>query len=342
MTRLPQLDPAVAECRVAVRRTLAECIRPPADDEGWGGRLVLVALSGGADSLALAAAAAFEAPRVGLRAGAVVVDHGLQQGSAEVADRAAQQARGLGLEPVVVRRVSVPERDSTGPEGAARAARYAAIEMVRAECGAVAVLTGHTKDDQAEQVLLALARGSGTRAVAGIPPARDAILRPLLGVSRTTTERACAAQGLEPWRDPHNADPVYTRVRVRERILPLLEHELGPGIAANLARSAELAREDADALDVLAREAYDAAMSEESGAPPRLDIAALATLPLALRHRVIRHAARIAFGTSLTREHALAVAALITDWHGQGPIHVPGGEVRRSGMYLILMSSSPR
>lgn len=355
MIRLPPLDPAVAETRVAVRRSLGDAV-PRVDSEpspetpsesvatGLENRapLVLIALSGGADSLALAAAAAFEAPRRGLRAGAAIVDHGLQAGSGQVAARAAAQAAALGLAPVLVRRAEVDGDAGDGPEAAARAARYRELEACRLDIGAVVVLTAHTRDDQAEQVLLALARGSGVRALAGIPPQRGAIRRPFLGLSRETTERACAVQGLEPWRDPHNADAAYARVRVRERILPALERELGPGIAASLARTAALAREDADALDALAADALDALLATAAAASPgqepasALPASGLEALPAALRGRVIRAFAQRRLGTALSREHTLAVAALATDWRGQGPIDVPGGRVRRSGARLIF------
>lgn len=329
MTPLPKLDPAVAQTRVAVRRVLAEIAA------GQDRPLVLVALSGGADSLALAAAVAFEAPRAGLRAGAVIVDHGLQEGSGAVAEHAAEQARALGLDPIVVRRVEVPVGDPDGPEAAARAARYAALERARVDLEACAVLTAHTRDDQAEQVLLALARGSGTRALAGIPPRRDAILRPLLGLSRETTERACAAQALEPWSDPHNSDPRYTRVRVRAEILPLIERELGPGVAAALARTAEVAREDADALDAWAEECAQALATRVDGRA-RVPVAALAALPAAVRGRIVRRLARTEFGAHLSREHTLAVTSLVTDWRGQGPIDVPGISVSRIGTDLVF------
>jgi len=409
VTRLPPLDPAVAATRLAARAVLSGLAAGPAraaeaasqvrssrsNDEDHDTNtntntardtgpaappLVLVALSGGADSLALAAALAFEAVRAGVRAGAVVVDHGLQVNSAEVAARAAEQARGLGLDPVVVRRVRVDEgatldgEPSPGPEAAARAARYSALDAVRRETGAETIVTAHTRDDQAEQVLLALARGSGTRAIAGIPPARGVIRRPFLSVDRATTLAACRAQGLEPWVDPHNSDPSFTRVRVRERALPLLERELGPGVAANLARSAELAREDADALDAMAaallREILDAQSQQEctlaaarctfvgaEGAgvggtvhevaeagskggeaaeagedlTASLPVTVLAEAPPALRQRVIRLLAREQFGSHLSREHTLAIAALVTEWRGQGPIDVPGLTVTRTG-----------
>ena len=236
--------PAVAQARSGVRRCLAD-LEP--------GDLVLAACSGGADSLALAAALAHEAPRLSLRGGGVTVDHGLQAGSAERAGRVAALLRGLGLDPVHQVSVTVPAGPgSGGPEAAARAARYAALEQVAEQAGAAAVLLGHTRDDQAETVLLGLARGAGGRALAGMPARRGRLRRPLLGVPRATLREACTAQGLEPWDDPHNADPAYARARVRHQAMPALEAALGPGVAAALARSAAQLTADCDALDALA------------------------------------------------------------------------------------------
>src|SRR5215472_5686059 len=216
-------DPALAAVRLGVRRSLTRLDR---------GSLALAACSGGPDSLALAAALAFEAPRLGLRAGAVTVDHGLQPGSADQADRVVGALRTLELDPVRRVRADVPARGDAagypGPEAAARHARYAAIEAAAAECGAAAVLLGHTMDDQAETVLLGLARGSGARSLAGMQAASGRYLRPLLGLRRAQTIAACAAQGLDPWQDPHNTDPAYARTRVRQQILPMMEDLLGP------------------------------------------------------------------------------------------------------------------
>ncbi|UER53450.1 tRNA lysidine(34) synthetase TilS [Kineosporiaceae bacterium SCSIO 59966] len=306
-------DPAVAAVRAAVRREVADL---PA------GRLVVVGCSGGADSLALAAATAFTAPRAGLVARAVVVDHGLQPGSAEVAARAAATCRSLGLAADVVRvRVSL---DGEGTEAAARTARLAALEEQAA--GGV-VLLGHTRDDQAEQVLLGLARGAGARSLAGMPRRRGPFRRPLLGLPRATTEQACRALGLHWWADPANADPAYTRSRVRHRILPVLEAELGPGVAEALARSAEALRADAEALDDLAARAAVDVRTDDGD----LDAASLAALPAAVRTRVLR-TWLLGLGApagSLTRDHVLAVDALVTGWHGQGPLHLPGRVVVR-------------
>ncbi|WP_256838528.1 tRNA lysidine(34) synthetase TilS [Ornithinimicrobium faecis] len=325
--------PDVAATRVAVRRALAS--------RGLTGQRVLIACSGGADSLALAAAAGFEVPRAGGSVAGVIVDHGLQPGSEQVAATAADQCRSLGLDPVEVVRVSVSGAGE-GPESAARDARYAALTAAAERLGAAAILLGHTRDDQAEQVLLGLARGSGTRSLAGMPPARPAqtgsavlVVRPFLTVPRTATEGTCHALGLTPWSDPHNADETFTRVRAR-RVLPVLERELGPGVSAALARTADLLRDDAEALDAAAHTAY-----EGLGEPP-WPVSGLTALPAAIRRRVWRELALRSGSPSgaLTGEHLRAADALLTDWHGQGPIDLPGGlRVHRRGDLVALLSS---
>jgi len=321
MDHRPGLDPSVAEVRRAVRAAL----------EGIDGSVV-VALSGGPDSLALAAATAFEAPRAGIRAEAVVVDHGLQEGSDAVAAAAADKARVLGLE---ARVVAVRVGSTDGPEAAAREARYAALARAAADIGAEAVLLGHTLDDQAETVLLGLARGAGATSLSGMAPARrdaggPAWVRPLLAVRRRTTVAACAGEGLDPWTDPHNADPAYTRVRVRERVLPVLEAELGPGVAEALARTAEQLREDAAAFQDMIDETIEDIV-EHAEAGISLSAAALAANPAALRNRIVRYVVESEFGVSLTRIQTLEVARLATDWRGQGPIDLPGCLARRVG-----------
>ena len=243
----------MAAVRLAVRRLLAET-RPAG---------VLVACSGGADSVALAAATAFEAPRLGLPAGLVTVDHGLQAGSAGRAAAVAELGRRLGLDPVLVCPAEVGT--AGGPEAAARTARYAALDAAR---GDRAVLLGHTLDDQAETVLLGLGRGSGPRSVAGMRPVDGPWLRPLLGVRREQTRAACAAAELPVWDDPHNADPRFTRARLRAEVLPLLEDVLAGGAAEALARTAELLRDDLDALDELAAATGAAVVRDGTAATP--------------------------------------------------------------------------
>jgi len=311
------LSPAVASVRQAVRASLAAIPR---------GDLVLAACSGGADSLALAAALAFTAPRAGLRAGAVTVDHGLQEGSAARAASVASVLADLGLDPVRVLTVTVDGRG--GPEAAARAARYGALEKAAADLGATAVLLGHTLDDQAETVLLGLARGSGARSLAGMASRRGVFVRPLLGVRRAVTAAACAADGLTPWADPHNADRRFARVRVRLDALPALEAAVGPGVAEALARTAGQLRDDAGVLEKIAGE-------ERSRAAAPLSVDSLAGLPDAVRTRVLR-AAAVAAGCpagALTAAHVARLSELVANWHGQRWIDLPGGvrASRRSG-----------
>jgi tRNA(Ile)-lysidine synthase len=312
---------------VAARRALAQI---------HAGGLVLVACSGGPDSLALAAAVAFEAPRTGLSAGAVIVDHDLQEGSLAVAERAADQCRRLGLNPVEVVRAQVAASGS-GPEARAREGRYRAFEDAIGRVGAVAVMLGHTRDDQAEQVLLGLARGSGARSLSGMPARRGPYVRPLLGLARTTTAAACAAAGLTAWLDPHNSDPAYGRVRARA-LLPVLESELGPGTVAALARSADLLREDADALDDLAAHARG-----ELGSG-RIEAAALLRLPRAIRSRVWRLLALEA-GCSpgaLIATHIDSLDTLVTSWRGQGPVDLPGHvQGSRTGGRVLVAATRP-
>lgn len=317
----------VAETRHAVRAALADLP---------DGALVLVACSGGADSLALAAATAHVAPRLGLRAGAVTVDHGLQDGSAERADRLAERLRGLALRPVRV--VAAHAEGLGGPEAAARAARYEALDAVRAELGAAAVLLAHTRDDQAETVLLGLARGSGARSLAGMAAGSGSYRRPFLDLPRDRVRQVCRVAGLQPWHDPHNADPAYARPRVRHDALPALEAALGPGIAEALARTARLLRDDADALDAWAEQAATSCGDPVAG----LDVAVLTELPAAVRTRVLRRAA-VAAGASaggLGSRHVAAVDELVTRWRGQAGVDLPGAvrAVREDGRLVFAPS----
>ncbi|SCE89062.1 tRNA(Ile)-lysidine synthase [Micromonospora coriariae] len=324
------LAPSVAAIRLAVRRALTGL--PSAGP-------VLVACSGGADSLALAAATAFVAPRLGRAAGLVTVDHGLQAGSAQRAEMVAAWAREAGFTSATVVRVEVAGRPG-GPEAAAREARYQALTEVAGQHGAVAVLAGHTRDDQAETVLLALARGAGPRGLAGMPVRRDLagvpLLRPLLEISREQTRAACEVLGLSPWQDPHNTDPSYARSRVRADVLPALVRALGPGVLDNLARTARLVAADNAALDDVAQEALAAARHPRGG----LRVPDLVALAPAVRGRVLHAWARElgASPSALSYRHVAALDALVTGWHGQGPADLPGGvRVLRSADRLALV-----
>ena len=325
---------AVAEIRNAVRACLSDL---------GASELVLAACSGGADSVAVSAALAFVAPRAGLRGGGVTVDHGLQPGSAErAADVAALLGR-LGLDPVCSMTVTVGE--GAGPEAAARTARYGALDAAAREHKAAAILLGHTLDDQAETVLLGLARGSGGRSLAGMPARRGAYRRPLLGLRRAATAAACAELGLRTWQDPHNHDFRFARARVRHQALPALEDALGPGVAEALARTARALRADAECLDELAF-AESGQLRESCSDPAGLDSGWLRALPAAIRTRVLRDAAIMAGCPhgALTAGHVERIDALVTGWRGQRWVDLPGGvrAWRRDGKVWFTSSGPAR
>ncbi|MFD6220242.1 tRNA lysidine(34) synthetase TilS [Nocardia asteroides] len=318
MTSTPRLPETAAV--LAVRRGVREWFAARG-----GPSPVCVGLSGGADSLALTAAAVVEAPSVH----AVVVDHRLQDGSAAVAARAAEQALALGCAEAVVVPVNVG-RDG-GVEAAARRARYAALDSAR---GDKPVLLGHTLDDQAETVLLGLGRGSGGHSLRGMATWNAPWGRPLLGVRRAQTEQMCADLGLEPWADPHNLDPAYTRVRLRTEVLPLLEDVLGGGVAKALARTADQLRADGEVLDVLTADLLRAATAHSAAARPggagdshrpALSIEILATAAPALRRRVIRAWLAEQGVGGLLNAHLQAIDELVHNWRGQGGVAVAGG-----------------
>ncbi|TGD83941.1 tRNA lysidine(34) synthetase TilS [Mycolicibacterium sp. CH28] len=293
-----------------------------------------VALSGGPDSLALTAAAAATLPTT-----ALIVDHGLQPGSADVAETARRQAGEVGCVEARVLRVQVGT--DGGPEAAARNARYAALDAARA---GAPVLLGHTLDDQAETVLLGLGRGSGARSIAGMRAYDPPWCRPLLGVRRAVTHGACGELGLAPWDDPHNRDARFTRVRLRTEVLPLLEEVLGGGVAEALARTAIALREDTDTLDLLADRAFDDAVADDAG--DAVAVAALTTLPAALRRRVIRRWLLRGGAANLTDKQIRAVDALVTAWRGQGGVAI-GSDLRRQRLFAgrrdgrLVMYSQP-
>ena len=296
--------------RSAVRSALKDCA---------AGDLILVAVSGGADSLALAYALSLEAPKMAVRIEGVSVDHQLQSQSSVQAEKVVAALLKMGIEKTHVVKVDVEITD--GLEASARRARYAALDACAEKTGAVFIFLGHTRDDQSESVLLGLTRGSGARSLSAMAARNGRYIRPLLSITREETMGACAEAQLDPWDDPHNADKTFTRVRVRHDVIPHLEKNLGPGISAALARTASLLRDDADALDQLAEAEF------VSHQPLSLDISRLEKLPKAIRTRVLRMAiyAAGAPSGSISADHIAPIEALITDWSGQGPSDLPGG-----------------
>ncbi len=289
---------ALGQLRTAAETFLKAHLATP---ERW-----CVALSGGPDSLALTAVAARLLPTT-----ALIVDHGLQPGSAAVAETARAQALALGCVDAQV--VCVEVGDGGGPEAAARAARYAALDAHRDG----PVLLAHTLDDQAETVLLGLGRGSGARSIAGMRPYDPPWCRPLLGVRRSVTHAACRELGLTPWQDPHNTDRRFTRARLRADVLPLLEDVLGGGVAEALARTATALREDTELLDTIAAEALP-----ESAVETGLATQALVALPDPVRRRVIRGWLLAGGAIGLTDKQIRGVDTLVTAWRGQGGVAV--------------------
>ncbi len=316
------LDPARAATRLAVRPW---CTR----DRG----AVLVACSGGADSLALVAACVFEGHRAGVRVIGAVVDHGLQDGSEAHTDRVVAQMAELGVDETATVRVTV-DPGPAGIEAGARQARYAALAQLAEHVGATLALVGHTRDDQAETVLLGLARGSGGRSLQGMRRSfreGDVLFaRPLLDLTRAQTEAACRADGIEWWSDPHNEDERFLRSRVRHAVLPVLERELGPGLADALARTGEQLREDMELIDDLAATAYARARVDEG-----LDLSLLEGAAPALLSRCVRRACLDAgaLASELTRAQVLAVIDLAPGKEIQLPGHVTA---HRSGEILVF------
>jgi len=293
---------ALVALRSAVRATL---------EKYSAGDLIVVAVSGGADSLALAEVAKIEGEKLAQRIVAVTIDHQLQSGSAEQANKVVKQ---LSI-PCSIIKVNVELKD--GLEASARRARYEALTNFSQENNASAVLLGHTKDDQAETVLLGLARGSGARSLSGMSQVNGIFERPFLEITREQTIAACKELNLQVWNDPHNDNSDFLRVRVRKNVLPIMESELGPGIREALTRSANLLRDDADALDSMAEEFWSQDKS--------LEVEPLAKLPKAVRSRVLRLALFESGVSQLSADQVGQVEALISNWKGQGEVSLPAG-----------------
>ena len=297
---------------------------------------ILIGVSGGADSMALAIGTLAEAKSADVGLIAIIIDHQLQSGSASIASEARTQLLNLGFTDVEIVTVDVELTD--GMESSARRARFAAFDSAIAKYQPDFFFLAHTKNDQAESVLLGLARGSGTRSLSGMGEVNGKFIRPLLSIDRATTEAACLENSITPWIDPHNSELAYSRVRVRKEILPLMESHLGPGIVDALARSASILREDADALDELA----EGFLKGQN--PANLAVELVEALPKAVRIRVLRQAIYSAGAPlgSLGAEHLAPVEALITNWHGQGAISLPGGVkvLRFSGRLSLSQQNS--
>lgn len=292
---------------------------------------IIVAVSGGADSLLLAYCVNLEAEKDAFQITSVIVNHQLQENSAEIAEVAKRELLKLGLDRVEIIRVKVMKEN--GLEADARTARYAALETYAKKIRATGIFLGHNQDDLAESVLLGLTQGAGTKSLAGMSVHDGKYLRPLLTLSREQILQACEEAGITYWSDPHNDDERFTRVKIRKNILPIMESEIGPGIRDALARSARIFREDSDALDQLTDEIYATIDN-----PYSIDILVLEKLPSAIRKRVIRRALASLGAARLSSEQIGWVEALISQWHGQGAVALPAGVTARRESGRLALS----
>lgn len=298
------------------------------------GDRILLAVSGGADSLLLAAATNLEANKVGIQLSALVVDHQLQNGSGEVALGAQKKLIELGITEAKISQVEVISNVSNGgTEAAARRVRYEALDAEADRIGAVAIFLGHTEDDLAETVLLGLARGSGTRSLSGMAFHVGRYVRPFLELTRAQVLSACKESGIEFWSDPQNEELSFARVRVRNEILPKMEKEIGPGISKALARTSRILREDADALDLIAGDIF-ASLAD----PAEIPIESISELPIAVRKRVIKRAIEAMGAPTLSAEQILEVDALVGAWKGQGAVALAGGITARRDSGRLTLS----
>ena len=314
-----RLSPAQGQIRLAVRNCLTSNTKP--------GQKLLLAVSGGADSLALAAACEFEAKKLGLKIAAAVIDHSLQNNSDKVAAQTAKTLTSLGFEEVVVKKITVGK--AGGPEAAARTARYTALETIRQKTKSHFVVLGHTSSDQAETVLLGLVRGSGSKSLSGMSEKTGLLLRPLLGIERATTEAFCKDSGIKYWSDPQNKDEKFLRVMIRKHVLPFLEKHLGGSVSTSLVRTSDQLREDNTYLESQADKSFKK-YAKVSGSGISFDAKAIEKLPAAILNRVIKKALD-GFGSESSRTHVLAVSDLVLSWHGQKPLALPGVRVVRKG-----------
>jgi tRNA(Ile)-lysidine synthase len=304
------------------------------------GARVLVAVSGGPDSLCLLHALVRLQRLLAIDPICVHFDHALRKGSSEDAEYVRRQARRLGA-PFVLRRATSRPAKGDSVEAWARTVRYEALTEVLEERGGGVVAVGHTADDQAETVLLALLRGGGLEAISGMKPVSGPLVRPLLETTREETEAFCRSLGLRPRRDPMNERAAFMRVGIRSRVIPRLERALGRNLRSTLARSATLLQRDAEFLDQLAAAARPELVATSGPDEVLLRRDRLAGLAPAIVGRIVRRA-MLDLGTLPEAGHVDAVIGLGDARRGQS-IALPGGLLaRREREYVRLSRPSPR
>ena len=279
---------------------------------------ILVACSGGADSLALAWTSQVVTKRIGLNLIAVIIDHQLIKESSQVAQDAKKKCKDFGIEKVVIKQIEVKD-DKDGLEAAARKARYEAFEELVNEFNAKAVLLAHTQDDQAETMLMRLTRGSGAKSLSAMKEVSGKYLRPFLHIRKQVLVDALEKENISYWQDPANTNYKFLRAKVRHELMPKLIEVLGDSAIDSLDRTSGLLKEDNEALESIALESYEKLNKE-------LKVQELEKLPTAIRKRVIKIAALNSGVTPgpFSFEHIEAIDALVTNWRGQGNVDLPG------------------
>jgi tRNA(Ile)-lysidine synthase len=303
-----------------------------------GGR-VLIAVSGGPDSMCLLHSLVRLKRLLRQEMVCFHFDHRLRPGSDRDADYVRAQAKRLGIPFVLRSAESTPGRGES-IEAWARTVRYGALLAALEELGGSLAALGHTADDQAETVLLAMFRGGGLEAISGMRPVSVPLVRPLLEVTREETEAFCRSLRLRPRHDPMNEDPSFMRVAIRKEILPSVERALGRGVRSTLARTASHLTQDARLLDTLARVAAERVVVEE-GSSRSLRAGPLRDLPTSLSTRIVRRQF-IDLGVLPDAAQVEAVLDLIGRRPGSRRSLSGGLRAERGREYVTLSRSSPR
>jgi tRNA(Ile)-lysidine synthase len=302
------------------------------------GATALVAVSGGPDSMCLLHALVEARRLLRVRLRVFHFDHRLRPGSDRDADYVRHAAERLGLPFHLRVSAGAPEPGGSVEDWAHRA-RFEALALEMRETGAIRAAIGHTRDDQAETALIALIRGGGLDALAGLRPVQGPYVRPLLDVTRDEVEAFCRARHLRPRRDPTNRDTRLLRNAVRLRVLPAIERATRRDPRGPMARSAELLRRDADELERQATEAV-VELLEGSAEGVRVAATAVASLPAAIAARVAR-AALYRCGVLPTFEDVEAVLDLAAGRPGRRRRLTGGLLAARDREYVSVSRSSP-
>ena len=278
---------------------------------------LLIALSGGADSMALLHILHALAPSLEITLAVAHLNHGIRGDEArrdQEFSRNAAQALSLDF---YTREVDVPalaQKGKIGMEEAARQARYAFLHDVAKTCGATRIAVGHHKGDIAELLLLNLMRGSGLKGLGGMDPITpNGVIRPLMDLSRTEITIGLEAMGVPHITDTTNSDTAYTRNRVRHRLIPLMAQEFNPSIVETLARTADLLRDEEAWIESITQDHYEACLLEHNREDLIISIPRLSVLHPAAQKRVLRYAVRVILGSTrtLTSAHALSLVQLV-------------------------------